>query len=248
MDGAHLLKKQLGHELPVAMKHSGFTLIEIAVVLVVVSLMLGGLLMPISAQLDQRNYSEARKAMTDIKEALMGYAMTHGYLPCPAISVSDGSEDRGGSGACNKRVGFLPWSALGLPKLDPWGRLYRYSATAVFTDSVTKASLTSTPDILIKTRDTSGASINLTNTSTVVAAVVCFGKNGRWGYADNGTQAADGSTTNTDEDTNGSGNTSFFSRELTTNTAAGGGEFDDLAIWIPASLYFNRMVSAGQLP
>ncbi|GBG13691.1 uncharacterized protein NMK_1242 [Novimethylophilus kurashikiensis] len=227
---------------------AGFTLIEMAVVLVVVGLMLGGLLMPISAQLDQRNYTETRRAMSDIREALLGFAMANGHLPCPAISVSDGREDRAVSGICNKRVGFLPWSELAVPKLDGWGHLYRYSATQVFIDATPKVSLTSTPDILIKTRDTTGTAINLTNTSTVIAVVLSFGKNGRWSYSDQAIQAADGSTTNSDEDANASGTASFFSRELTANTAAPGGEFDDFVLWIPATLYFNRMVSAGQLP
>lgn len=227
---------------------AGFTLIEMAVVLVVVGLMLGGLLMPISAQLDQRNYTETRRAMSDIREALLGFAMVNGHLPCPAISVSDGREDRATSGICNKRAGFLPWADLGLPKLDGWGHLYRYSATQVFIDATPKASLTSTPDILIKTRDTTGAAVNLTNSGTVVAVVLSFGKNGRWGYSDQGIQAVDGSATNLDEDANASALQQFMSREFTANTAAPGGEFDDLALWIPGSLYFNRMVSAGQLP
>jgi prepilin-type N-terminal cleavage/methylation domain-containing protein len=227
---------------------NGFTLIEIAVVLVVLGLMLGGLLIPISAQLDQRNYAETRRAMGDIREALLGFAMANGHLPCPAISVSDGREDRASSGLCNKRAGFLPWADLGLPKLDGWGHLYRYSATQGFIDASPKVSLTTPPDMTIKSRDVTGASTNLTNNNTVVTVVLSFGKNGRGGYSDTGLQAADGSTTNADEDANTSGTTAFFSRELTANTAAPGGEFDDLVLWIPASLYFNRMVSAAQLP
>lgn len=231
-----------------AVKTQGFTLVEMAVALAIFGLLLGGLLMPLSAHMDQRNYSETRKAMADIREALLGYAMVHGYLPCPAVSASDGSEDRAAGGACVKRAGFLPWSALGLPKLDQWGHLYRYSATPAFTDSATKASLATTGDTVISTRDSAGNLGSLANSTSVAAAVVSFGKNGRWGYTDIGTQIADGSTTNADEDTNGSGTKTFFSREYTGNPTAGGGEFDDLVVWIPSSLYFNRMVSAGQLP
>ena len=226
----------------------GFTLIELAMVLTIIGLMLGGLLLPISAQMDQRNYAETRKAMNDIRDALMGYGIVHGYLPCPAVSVNDGSEDRAAGGACNKRAGFLPWSQLGVPKLDSWGHLYRYSVTPGFSDSVTRASLTTSADITVKTRDTAGSLINLSNTGIISAMVVSYGKNGRWGYADSGIQAADTSATNADEDTNGGGTTAFVSREYTGNTTGGGGEFDDIAVWVPSGLYLNRMVAAGQLP
>lgn len=230
----------------------GFTLVEMAVVLVIVGLMLGGLLMPLSAQMDQHNYSETNKSMEVIKDALMGYAMSHGYLPCPAKSVSDGAEDRTGNTCTgNKRVGFLPWAELGLPKFDSWGHLYRYSVTLAFADSSTKISLSpfTSRDITIQTRDDSGNLINLSNTNNIPAVVVSHGKNGTWGYSDDGTQISDNSTHNDDEDTNGNGaGTTFVNRNFSANTTTSYGEFDDVVIWISPNVYLNRMVAAGQLP
>ena len=63
----------------------GFTLIEMAIVLMIVGLLLGGMLVPLSAQMDQRNISDTQKSLSEIKEALIGYAMANGRLPCPAI-------------------------------------------------------------------------------------------------------------------------------------------------------------------
>jgi len=37
-------------------------------------------------------------------------------------------------------------------------------------------------------------------------------------------------------------------RAPTEGTAASGGEFDDLVIWLPPGILFNRMVQAGRLP
>jgi prepilin-type N-terminal cleavage/methylation domain-containing protein len=232
----------------------GFTLVEMAVVLVIVGLMLGGLLVPLSAQMDQRNYSETRKSMDEIKEALIGYALSHGYFPCPAISASNGAEDRdlvtkqctGGN-----RVGFLPWAELGVTQLDGWGHLFRYSVTLAYADSGTKISLSPlTPaDITIQTRDSSGGIQNLSNASTIPAAIVSFGKNGVFGYSSDGTQVANTSATNVDEVTNGTGNgKTFVSRVPTSNTTVTGGEFDDVVSWVPPNVYLNRMVTAGQLP
>lgn len=224
----------------------GFTLVEMAVVLVIIGLMFGGLLMPLSAQVDQRNYSETRQHMNDIREALIGYGLAHGYLPCPTSSTSNGAEERTGS-TCTNRAGFLPWAELGVPKLDAWGHLYRYSVSPAYA-ALTKISLTTSGDITIKTRDSSGSLVNLTNSGVIPATVVSFGKNGVLGNTNDGSLISNSSTTNIDEVTNGSGTTTFVSRDFTNNTAVGGGEIDDIVIWISPSLYLNRMVSAGQLP
>lgn len=226
----------------------GFTLVEMTVVLVIVGLLLGGLLIPLSGQMDQRNYSRAEIEMNEIREALIGYALAKGHLPCPAISVSNGSEDRTGSTCTsNQRAGFLPWAELGVPKLDSWGHLYRYSVDLDYADSSNKISLDEEGDITIWSRNSSGALIKLTNDPAIPAVIVSFGKNGTFGFTGDGTQISDASSTNADEDANGSGTTTFFSRDYSESTT-GGGEFDDIVVWISPNVYLNRMVTAGQLP
>jgi len=230
----------------VALIRQGFTLVEMAVVLVIVGLMLGALMIPLSGQMDQRNYSKVQSDMNEIREALIGYGLSHGYLPCPAKSASDGSEDRVGN-TCNNRAGFLPWAELGVPKLDSWGHLYRYSVDLDYVDSTNKISLNEIEDITIWSRDSSGNPIKLTNMNAIPAAIVSFGKNGRHGFDNDGNQITDTSATNVDEDTNGTGTTTFYSRDYTEVTT-GGGEFDDVVIWLSPAIYLNRMVTAGQLP
>lgn len=226
----------------------GFTLVEMTVVMVIVGLMLGGLLLPLSGQMDQRNYSKAQADMNEIREALIGYGLANGHLPCPAISITDGREDRSAVTCTgNKRVGFLPWAELGVAKLDSWGHLYRYSVTPAYTNSGSKVALTNVGDITIRSRDSAGASIKLTNEPGVPVAIVSFGKNGRHGFNNDGSQVTDGSATNTDEDSNANGTTEFFSRDYS-ETTTGGGEFDDVVVWISPNVYINRMVTAGQLP
>lgn len=226
----------------------GFTLVEMAIALVIVGLLLGGMSLPLLALQEQAAFSESREKLAEIREAMIGYGMSHGYLPCPAVSSSNGAEDRNvGTGACNKRVGFLPWAELGFQKLDNWGHLYRYSVTNNFSNSSTKIVLTSNGDITVVARDSNGATSSTTN---IPAVVMSHGQSAYWAYEDNGTQLADASATNADEDINGNNatGTTFYTRDVTKNTTATGGEFDDLVIWIPTSLYINRMISAGQLP
>lgn len=55
----------------------GFSLIELAIVLVIVTILIGGLAVPLSAQIEARRIAETRKLMEEARDALMGYAMTH---------------------------------------------------------------------------------------------------------------------------------------------------------------------------
>ncbi len=232
-------------------KDRGFTLIEMAVVLVIIGLLLGGMLIPIGAQIDQKNYSDTKKSLDEAKEALVGYAITRGYLPCPAISDVNGLEDRDAGGACNTRVGFLPWEELGVMPTDSWGYLYRYSVTPAFSNSTSSISVSPLTgrDITIRTRNTAGGLENLSNADDIPAIIMSHGKNGSGATTKDGTVTPDTSLTNDDEDTNNlAAGRVFISRTYTENTAAGGGEFDDVVVWISPNIYISRMVAAGRLP
>lgn len=137
----------------------GFTLVEIAIVMAIVALLLGGLLVPLSAQVDAQRSGETTKAMSEIREALMGFALVNGRLPCPADpaiatgSAGAGLEQRSGA-TCNSGVmasgivtvhtvsytyfvGVLPWATLGIPETDAWGRRFTYAVTESFVDDLT---------------------------------------------------------------------------------------------------------------
>jgi prepilin-type N-terminal cleavage/methylation domain-containing protein len=228
---------------------AGFTLVEMAIVLVIVGFLLGGLLTPLSAQLDQRKIGDTQHALDDAREALVGFAVRYGYLPCPAISASNGLEDRTGLGCTNgKRSGFLPWATLGLPKLDSWNHIFMYSVTPAFTSSAVPFNFATPRDITISTRGNGGALVPATAVSDIPAVVFSAGKNGYGGTGDTGTHIANGSATNTDEQINASANVSFIYRDASDNTATPGGEFDDMLIWVSPNILFNRMVAAQRLP
>lgn len=55
----------------------GFTLIEMAIVLVIITILIGGLAMPLSAQIQARRIAETRADMDAIRDALIGYTMSH---------------------------------------------------------------------------------------------------------------------------------------------------------------------------
>jgi len=103
----------------------GFSLIEIAVVLVILAILVTAVGIPLAAQLDQQRTIETQKQLESIKEAIFGFAMANGRLPCPAaLAGTSGVEDGTPStGVCNTYSGFVPAATLGLSPLDSSGLL-----------------------------------------------------------------------------------------------------------------------------
>jgi prepilin-type N-terminal cleavage/methylation domain-containing protein len=115
----------------------GFTLIEMAVALFVIALLLGSLMVPLTTQVESRNYSETQRILAQAREALIGYAAANGRFPCPASSTSNGAETfatfpvagTAANGVCNASVtlatdvysGFLPAVTLGFAPVDANG-------------------------------------------------------------------------------------------------------------------------------
>lgn len=237
----------------------GFSLTELAVVLVIVALLIGSLVVPLSAQMDVRNLSDTRKSLAEIREALLGFAMVNGRLPCPAAAMTASGVANAGveatpilSQGCPVAnlggivAGVLPWVTLGVDESDAWGRRYTYQVTREFTrPPVSSAnagfSLTSTGDI--KIRPSAGSTAKLAD---VPAVVISHGKNGNGAYTSQGTQLPIG--TDPDEQDNqltvggtSTSNTEFVKRVPTTT-------YDDELVWISANVLFSRMIAAGKLP
>ena len=110
----------------------GFSLIEIAVVLVIISILLVAVALPLATQMNQRKVAETRATLDSAQKALLGFAASNGRLPCPAADGTGGTANSLGDeafatgssatdGVCAKFVGFLPAVALGLNPVDAEG-------------------------------------------------------------------------------------------------------------------------------
>jgi len=105
----------------------GFTLVELAVVVVVISLLLGALLIPLQTQIGQRNVSDTRQRLAQIHDALIAYAIAQGRFPCPASATGGGVESFAGGGTpANGNClhffdGYVPGTTLGLSNVDSQG-------------------------------------------------------------------------------------------------------------------------------
>jgi len=96
---------------------AGFTLMEIAIVLLIVMIVLGYTVAMFPMQQELKQYRAAGNQMDLIIEELIAFAQVNGRLPCPDTSgdahtsgtsgTIDGLEDRHGSDACNTNSGFI---------------------------------------------------------------------------------------------------------------------------------------------
>ena len=221
----------------------GFTLTEMAVVLVIVALLIAGMMIPLSAQQDIRLRQEADRTLADIREALLGYAASHTasdgkpYLPCPDVG-DDGVEDRAATpGACSSQEGRIPWVTLGMARLDPWNNRYRYRVSAAFSNSAVGFTLTSAGDLTVCADSTACA--GSTVASAVPAVVLSHGPNGAGAFDTKG--GSNAAPTGADELENTNLDATFVSK---TSDAA----FDDIVTWIPPTVLVNRMITTGKLP
>jgi type II secretory pathway pseudopilin PulG len=238
---------------------AGFTIIEMAVALFVIALLLGSLLVPLTTQVEERQVSEAEKRLEEIRDALIGFAVINGYLPCPdrttGASSNDGAEDIV-NGFCNPLTGALaignvPWATLGLTNTtDAWGNRYRYAVIENFarrTPQSTFSLTTVVADALrICTTTACTTQVITASTSSAVAIILSHGRNG-WGAISAFSNAANTASTSADEIENSDSDSDYVYR---TRTALGAtvGEFDDILTWVSRSVLLHRMVAAGKLP
>jgi len=104
----------------------GFTLIEMALVLIILGLLMGSLLFPLPKQIEQKRINITQQRLDEIKEALLGFAVLHNRLPCPA------SDENGLESTCNNE-GNIPWRVLGVGRYDTWGNPFRYRVDSKYT-------------------------------------------------------------------------------------------------------------------
>ncbi len=138
---------------------AGFTLVEIAVVIVVLSLLLAMIAGIATAMVGQQRRETTRQRLAGVETALALFVSQNQRLPCPADGQLDGGNASAGleqsaagtprtcavAGTANsQRYGVVPWRTLGLAEqdvTDGWGNRLTYR---VDPDFVTAATLNMT--------------------------------------------------------------------------------------------------------
>lgn len=246
--------------------NSGFTLIEIAIVLLVVTIMLGYTVAMFPIQQELKQYRETNREMDRIIDHLIAFAQVNGRLPCPDTnaggSVIDGQEDIV-AGGCAAYFAFLPTVTLGMRGdiaangnlLDAWGSGYGYhvsdvdfgngNADLVVGGDIQAEGLTNVnPDLVVC--DDSPALANdvacQAGTTTIInnaaVVIVSLGK-------DRGLVASNIQVENQDDFHDGTNDTVYT---FSSQNAAAGTEYDDVVKWITRHFLFSKMIEADQLP
>jgi len=238
---------------------SGFSLIELAVVLVIIGLLVGGGIAALTAATEQTRRSETKRQLEHVREALFGFAMSQGRLPC-ADTDGDGEENYDGTN-CDTDAGYggLPWVDLGLGRRDAWGNPFYYAVTTNPGGSVedfadnpapedSSFDLDSNANLDVYDDDPPPAGSGAAIAKDVPAVVVSFGPQGDQVWTAGGRVSCPGPAGfSATENENCDDDTSFVDAGYRTSDDPDG-RFDDLVIWLPLPVLKSRMVDAGLLP
>jgi len=118
-------------------RQHGFTLAEVAIVTVIIALLIGGTVLTFSAQNDAREIADTQRALDQAREAIMGFALRNGRLPCPApgggVAVERFCVEPAPNGPpaactpiltvqthgrCSNPNGFVPGATLGIGPIE----------------------------------------------------------------------------------------------------------------------------------
>lgn len=223
--------------------HNGFSLIELAIVLLIIGFLMGFLLIPISAKKDQQHIESTQKTLEEIKDALLGFAVKPLYdddtsllslprIPCPAKYGEynpehpeyDDEVGREDISLCGQE-GFLPWKDLKVGRYDVWGNPFRYRAAAAFGTTDRTVGITDIfSNLKVKNRQdqywtTSGGD------SRVAAIIFSYGRNH-------------------EPDTDNDGANLIYVHDGYDPA----NNFDDILTWLSRNTLMNRLTTAKRWP
>jgi prepilin-type N-terminal cleavage/methylation domain-containing protein len=254
------------------MQHQrGFSLVELAIVILIMGLVLGGLAMPLSVQRENGRIREGREQLVEIEESIQGFALANGFIPCPATPSSGGLAASAGGG-CAVQHGFVPATTLGLSGarnndnllLDPWASPLRYSVSASDSDGDGNWDFTNVgemqdvtmpllvPDLVVCSATTGStptacANANLTLSNQAPLVLYSLGKD--WASFSSPDQIENVGA-NLGGGPSGvayqvADDLVFVSRQASEQAGA---EYDDLLMWTAPATLYSRLLAAGLLP
>ena len=252
-------------------REAGFSLIELAIGLVIVATLLSSLMVPLITQIDQKRTAETQRMLEQAREALIGFAAANNRLPCPALPNGTGVESfavggNASTGGCQAVSGLLPGATLGLSPLDaqgyyvdPFGTTSNRMHYAVSNQTVNGVTNPFTRINGMKTNAMMSA-IAAAN-STVTSLLFVCAASGAATNCGTATPLANGNAIavifspgknavlnapSADEQGNLGVNAEVFVSRTASNVT--GAVFDDQVLWISPAPLFSRLISAGALP
>ena len=247
------------------LKQRGFSLVEMAIVLVILGFVLGALLLPLQAQRQSVAQSQTENTLVNAKQALLGFAQSKGRLPCPATAISNGLETPLVGGNCTSQLGYLPSTTLGIQPidtngfaLDAWNNRIMYAVAQNSAGGLATSDYTTSNDMNIVGIANLTPELRVCSTSTSVTTVACSSSAPEANYLINnavvviyslgptGALASGGADENGNPVVPTATKKVFISHDITA-IGAPNGEFDHLVTWISPYVLYNAMIQAGQL-
>lgn len=253
---------------PTNLRASGFTLVELTIVLIIVALLTSGMVISFGTQQDINNATETQRQLNAYNDALLGYAATFQRLPCPATPTSGGQASycTNAAGACGAEIfsptpipdhgrctlpniGLLPAATLGISPtdaqgfaVDAWNHRIRYAVTQANAGAVT---FPFTAASTVATGIKAAWSVPPAPDLRICAQVACTSiltQNAVAVVLSNGKNGG-AAPTGADELDNWttSNDTDFVSHTQSP-------DFDDIVVWLSPSLLYNRLIASGRLP
>jgi len=137
------MHKMINHT-KVDLKKSGFSLLELVVVLAIVGVIAVGSVGVYSEQRTHVLWKESDSKLAFVKTTLLKFVKVNKFMPCPDTD-GDGFENRNSGQACSLKAGTVPFNELGLSLADvkdSWGNALIY---AVNQGTTSAASITDCP-------------------------------------------------------------------------------------------------------
>lgn len=222
-------------------RQSGFSLLEMSIVLLIMGLLLGSLLQPFGATLVEKKRRQTESQLYLIREAVVGFASANHRLPCPLTGL--GSD----FGNCAVRHGYVPAAMLGIDGrfdgdgflVDSWGNPVRYSVSNSDADSNGSPDFTTAGEM-----QTVGIQLLQPNFEICDNAASCkpLRANQVPVVISSGGPSSTGSS---DELENLDSDNRFVSRAV---DSAGTDQFDDIVVWLSENILYSRLIKAGVLP
>jgi len=252
-------------------RSTGFTLIELAMVLFILGLLLSSFLAPLAARVEQQERNNTQIQLDEIEEILYGHVLQNNYLPCPdcptsiwsvgciavnaadPTTINDGVEDMfpPANTTCATEVGNLPWVTLGVKSTDEWNNIFTYRVDDTFADR--------------NNATTDGTGCETGSATLNVSFSLCSDGNIDVLDSDNGNDVAtnipaivvshgknwsdnnpsDDEAENYDDGGAGDTDQEFVDKDYSQES---GSEFDDMLIWISPYVLKTMAVKSGILP
>ncbi len=251
----------------------GFSLLELSVALIIISLLLGFGMTAGKDALEGSDRVSTQQRMATIQKALDNFARQNGYLPCPAKrSLAPGTsgfgEESRAATVCTAAgdianvpiapgtpviyIGAVPVATLGLPDAyaaDAWTNKFLYAVGMEFVGSPTSYEVSDGP-ITVMYGDVSGTNYAITTDragdpgAAAAYVVLSHGPDGKGAYPLNGTAVGKACGATTNNDVANCDDTDATFYDTEYNDGTNAPTFfDDYVVWSSNALSRSELVS-----